>query len=141
MVDAVRSVKTGGPTSIEGKARSAQNAITHGLRAASVVVPGESAEEWIAHRDGVVAALSPANALEQSLVERVAEITWRMRRVAPAEAAGITKHVRMFSSDEGATVTTREAVLRYETHLSRQLALTIATLERVRLASNRVLED
>lgn len=133
MDEAVRLVKSGGPTTPEGKARSAKNAITHGLRAASVVVPGESAEEWIAHRDGVVAALSPANALEASLVERIAEISWRMRRVAPAEAAGITKHARMFSSDEGAQATPREAVLRYETHLSRQLALAIATLERVRM--------
>lgn len=129
----VRLVKSGGPVTPEGKARSARNAVKHGLRASAVVIPGESAEEWNEHRDGVLATLAPTNALEESLVERIAEITWRMRRVASTEADGITKHAQLFGSDDGVAPIPRDSLQRYETHLSRQLALAIATLERVRM--------
>ncbi len=74
-----------GPHTPEGKARSAQNALGHGLRAVSPVVPFEDEAEWEAHLAGVVAALAPQGRLEEDLVDRVALQVWRLRRVARYE--------------------------------------------------------
>ena len=78
-----------GPRSATGKARSAMNATRHGLTAEAAVLAlvGETAADWAAHRDGIVAALAPVGALEAELAERVASLTWRLRRVVRAETA------------------------------------------------------
>jgi len=80
-----------GPRTDEGKARSSMNALTHGLTARSAIVLPlvERAEDWSAHLAGFVAALRPVGAVEQELVERMAAITWRLRRVERVEAAVI----------------------------------------------------
>ena len=78
-----------GPRSALCKARSAMNATRHGLTAEAAVLAlvGETAADWSAHRAGIVAALSPVGALEDELAERVASLTWRLRRVVRAETA------------------------------------------------------
>jgi hypothetical protein len=78
-----------GPRSVTGKARSAMNATCHGLTATTAVLAlvGETAADWAAHREGIVAALAPVGALEAELAERVASLTWRLRRVVRAETA------------------------------------------------------
>src|SRR5207244_5214706 len=53
-----------GPRSDAGKARSALNATTHGLRSERPVVPGEDAAEWDAFHADIVACYAPANTLE-----------------------------------------------------------------------------
>ena len=78
-----------GPKTTEGKANSAQNALRHGLRSDLPVLPGESPEDWEAHRAGVVRSLAPAGALESELACRVALCLWRLRRVAAYET-GVT---------------------------------------------------
>jgi hypothetical protein len=76
-----------GPKSPEGKARSSKNALRHGLRSDVPVLPGERAEDWEEHRDGILRSLAPAGALEQALAERVALCLWRLRRAAAYETA------------------------------------------------------
>jgi hypothetical protein len=76
-----------GPRTPAGKARSAQNALRHGLRAAAPVLPGESPQEWEDHRAGVLQSLRAEGALEQCLAERVALALWRLRRAAAYEVA------------------------------------------------------
>lgn len=136
----------GGPRTEAGKATSSKNATKHGLTAKTLVLPKyESVEEYEVHRAGIIAALAPTGALEAELVERVASITWRMRRVAVAETAAVAeaqKSAPLYSSNEE-TARVRSAipngsfgenVVRYEAHLQRQLATTLALLERVRLS-------
>lgn len=76
---------SGGPYTAAGKAVAKMNATRHGLRANSPVLPTESAEEWETHRTGIVEAIVPVGALEQSLAERVALLLWRLQRVARFE--------------------------------------------------------
>jgi hypothetical protein len=76
-----------GPKSAAGKSRSSRNALRHGLRSEAPVLPGELAEDWQAHRDGIVRSLAPAGGLETALAERVALSLWRLRRVASYETA------------------------------------------------------
>jgi hypothetical protein len=78
-----------GPRSEAGKARSAKNALRHGLRSLLPVLPGECPEDWQAHRAGIVQSLAPVGPLESELAERVALCLWRMRRVTAYET-GVT---------------------------------------------------
>ena len=55
------------------------NAMAHGLRAASPVVPGEDPAAWEAYRDAVVSDLAPIGVLETELADRVAMLSWRLR--------------------------------------------------------------
>ncbi len=43
--------KSSGPATPEGKARSSQNAVKHGLHSKQILLPTESAEEFQALRD------------------------------------------------------------------------------------------
>jgi hypothetical protein len=81
--------KSTGPRTDTGKALARMNALAHGLRSAAPVVPGERPEDWEAFRDGISATLAPVGALETELADRVASLTWRLRRVAAYET-GVT---------------------------------------------------
>lgn len=78
--------KSTGPTSEDGKTRSAQNSRTHGLLSLVPVLPGvERAEDWEAHRSGIVDALQPEGHLEEILTDRIALQAWRLGRVVRYE--------------------------------------------------------
>src|SRR5687767_8779361 len=83
------ATKSTRPRTEGGKALAKMNAVAHGLRSISAVVPGETADEWEAFRAGVVAALAPVGTLEAELADRIALLSWRLRRVAAYEA-GVT---------------------------------------------------
>jgi hypothetical protein len=73
--------KSSGPKTPEGKARAAQNALRHGLRAAKyVVLPEEDATEFAALEAALVAELAPVGALQTVLARRVAIAAWRLAR-------------------------------------------------------------
>src|SRR5215211_5104869 len=77
---------TGGPNTQAGKEVARWNATRHGIRSPAPVVPGlEKAEDWEAHRDGVLESLSPEGHLELVLAERVALLSWRLHRVTRYE--------------------------------------------------------
>jgi len=67
------ALKSTGPRTPEGKAKTALNALKHGLRATSLAVPVlENPEDWEVHRHLVLRDLSPGGYLETILSERVA---------------------------------------------------------------------
>ncbi len=72
--------KSTGPRTPEGKAVVSQNAITHGLLARAGVIPGEDAHEFAAHREGLLKQLRPGTPLEEVLVERAVDLSWRLQR-------------------------------------------------------------
>ncbi len=76
-----------GPKTEAGKAASSANALSHGLTAAdNVVLPEENPDEFERLREGVIADLAPAGALQEALAHRVAVLLWRLDRVARFEA-------------------------------------------------------
>jgi len=81
------ALKSTGPRSLSGRARSSQNAIKHGLTAQHVVLPGENPEEFEGMRHAMFGSLNPQGALENQLVERAASLIWRMRRISVFEMA------------------------------------------------------
>ena len=79
--------KSKGPKTAEGKARSAQNALKHGLRAQKhVVLPGESAAEFAALEAALIEELAPEGALQAVLAQRVVAAAWRLQRAERIEA-------------------------------------------------------
>jgi hypothetical protein len=76
-----------GPRTAAGKAKVAENALTHGLTAQQVLVPGENAEEFETFRVGIFDTLAPRGLLEGWYAEQVVIAAWRLRRVPIFEAA------------------------------------------------------
>lgn len=76
-----------GPRSLAGKARSRQNALKHGLTASQTMLPGEDPVEFAGLRESLFNSLKPLNDLEFQLVERIASLIWRIRRVPAFEVA------------------------------------------------------
>jgi hypothetical protein len=73
--------KSGGPKTEEGRARSAQNALKHGMRAQKhLVLPDEDAAEFAALQAALVEELAPVGALQTVLARRVAVAAWRLAR-------------------------------------------------------------
>ncbi len=77
--------KSTGPRTPTGLAKAAKNARSHGLSAATPVLPGDHAEEGERHRAGIGASLAPIGALEEALADRIAVCLWRLRRVVAYE--------------------------------------------------------
>ena len=76
-----------GPRSVAGKAASSANALRHGLAAArAVVLPDEDGEAYERLRQGVIADLDPAGALQEALAQRIVVLLWRLDRAARLEA-------------------------------------------------------
>jgi hypothetical protein len=70
-----------GPKTLEGKTRSAQNALKHGLRAQKyVVLPEEDAAEFAGLEAALIEELAPMGALQTVLARRVAVAAWRLAR-------------------------------------------------------------
>ena len=77
-----------GPRTEEGKARSRMNAVKHGLTAQAGLLAHEDPGEFASLSEAVMAEFRPGSALEDELVERIASVLWRLRRV-PAFEAGL----------------------------------------------------
>ena len=76
-----------GPKSAAGKAASSANALRHGLSAArAVVLPDEDGEAYERLKQGVLADLDPAGALQEALAQRIVVLLWRLDRAARLEA-------------------------------------------------------
>lgn len=86
------SLRSTGPRTPAGLARASQNALKVGLFARHLVLPalGETATDYDAFREAVVADLHPAGVVEAELADRVAGLTWRLRRVARYETAAMS---------------------------------------------------
>lgn len=79
-----------GPRTVEGLARSSQNATKHGLTATRIVIDGEDPEVFLELHQALLEEferLKPRGALELQLIEQVAATLWRLRRVPEIETA------------------------------------------------------
>ncbi len=81
--------KPTGPRTQQGKERSKRNAITHGIFSKAVVLKGESQADFDALLNALYQDRQPEGALEEILVNKLAVLWWRLRRVWTAEGAEI----------------------------------------------------
>jgi hypothetical protein len=149
--------KSTGPKTQEGRAAVRLNGVKHGLTAETLILAGESAEDFQALLDAFEAEQQPETALEATIVRKAAICTWRLQRVYRAEAGffhwreqALTTHSEDFRSrDEDqrlATIFVQDVpstlpltacgtlayLVRYEAHLERSLYRALAELRRLR---------
>src|SRR6516225_4169712 len=75
-----------GPVTEEGKRRSRQNALRHGLTAETVIDALEDAQDYAAFEMAVTADYDAPSAVERELVLRLASLLWRLRRATAIES-------------------------------------------------------
>ena len=78
-----------GPRTQQGKDRSKHNALRHGIFSKVAVLKSESQAEFDRLRKDLYADRKPQGALEQLLVDKLAVLFWRHRRLVNAEGAEI----------------------------------------------------
>jgi hypothetical protein len=76
-----------GPKSLLGKARSRMNACNHGLTAQTIVLEDEDPAQFDVLSQALEEEFEPHSLMERELVERLAGIMWRIRRIPKFEAA------------------------------------------------------
>jgi hypothetical protein len=87
-IDANRrnAVKSTGPRTPEGKAAVRLNSLRHGLRARTVVLPGENRDEFHQLCDDLEAEWQPRSRTEQFYLEQMAVSQWKLNRMEAGEA-------------------------------------------------------
>src|SRR6266851_553213 len=80
-----------GPRTPQGKERSKFNARKHGLFSKAVLLQDESRAEYDVLLNGLIEDFQPRGKLETVLVESLATVLWRKRRLLQAETAEIEK--------------------------------------------------
>src|SRR5215469_2982909 len=75
-----------GPVTEDGKRKSRQNALRHGLTAETVIDALEDAEGYAAFELAVTADYDAQSAVERELVLRLASLLWRLRRATTIES-------------------------------------------------------
>ena len=81
--------QSSGPKSPEGKRTVSGNRLTHGILSNKLLLAGDDPHDYESLLDDLQAQLRPVGVLELSLVEKIAVILWRQRRLVAAETATI----------------------------------------------------
>jgi hypothetical protein len=124
----------GGPQTQKGKEVARWNATRHGISSPSPVVPGlETQEDWQEYREAIMEHYSPSGPVMCELAERVALLTWRLRRVTRYEAEAIAisqeqveddfhsrESVKASMRGEGIAATTHPVDIRFEAAYTRR---------------------
>src|SRR6266852_1912351 len=84
------ALKSTGPKPPEGKAAVSMNSLRNGLRARTVVLPGENREEFNQLCDDLEREWEPQSRTAQFYLEQMAVSQWKLTRMEVAEA-GIVK--------------------------------------------------
>ena len=82
-----------GPATAEGKQRSAQNAMRHGLLAQCIVLKAEEREGYDALLNLHLDRLQPDDGIEFGFIEEMAASYWRMRRAWTIETRMLQNHM------------------------------------------------
>ncbi len=89
-----------GPRTLSGKARARLNAVTHGLTAETLILPGEDPLEFQQRLEMWTATLDPANAFEEDLVRQAATSSWRLDRADHVQDALIADSIAKLPEEE-----------------------------------------
>ena len=101
------SQKSTGPRTEDGKKRSSLNAVTHGVTARTVLLPGEDAAALAARQQHLIDSFQPRSLVELALVEGMAGDIWRSDRAERADEA--IEHL-VFQRSAGSSAKAAQAV-------------------------------
>jgi hypothetical protein len=89
--------KSTGPVTPAGKRASSLNSLRHGVLARSVVLGGESTEQFAAALNAITAEFDPQTPTERTQVEKMAIYQWRLARLWAVESAAIEHEIALQS--------------------------------------------
>lgn len=92
--------KASGPRTPQGKERSKHNALKHGIFSELVVLNSESPAEFRSLLKRLREDCQPEGIIEETLVEKLAAIIWRYRRLIAAERAEIQECTEFMAWDK-----------------------------------------
>src|SRR5579872_297588 len=110
----INGAKSHGPVTAEGKARSARNAIKHGLKSDMIVLEHEDRQAFEQLRESYMDDFHPANQSQADLVETMVAARWRMNRVFMIEGQLLEKEMALHRKE----VEKRFSVIEPEGHLA-----------------------
>ncbi len=116
--------KSTGPVTEEGKAKVAQNAVTHGLSAQGYLIEGEDPDVFEAFRSQRLEQwLQPVGLLEEGIAEELISVEWRLRRIKLLEAQAFAEKHTFDDRIMGLTMLDRHerSLMRKHKHLSESL--------------------
>jgi hypothetical protein len=119
--------KSTGPKTPEGKDKVRFNALVHGLRAESAIIPGEDQSKFDQHLERISNAWQPQDDMEKSLVEQIAVNQWKLARLDRSEA-----RIHDPAVPPGEFALAIHRVYLTQVRLERSVSSTIADLERYR---------
>ena len=95
-IDANRrnAAKSTGPRTAKGKAKVRFNAVTHGMTAATVVLPHEDEQAYQHRLEAWTSELKGPGDFGQYLVARLVKISWQLDRADTFEQAKLTKRIQ-----------------------------------------------
>ncbi len=83
------AAKSTGPRTAKGKAAVSQNAVKHGFFAQKATIHGEKQSDFDLYREAFIAEWQPVGITESMLAERIASLSWRLRRAEQMENQAI----------------------------------------------------
>jgi hypothetical protein len=88
----LNSQKSTGPKTPEGKERSSQNGLTHGLTSKKYpILPGENEAEYEQFHNAMVRDLKPRGIMQYQIVQDLIQVRWRMNRLPQIEAESMRR--------------------------------------------------
>ncbi len=120
-----------GPRTGEGKARSSQNALRHGLSSRTAVLPSEDQAAYQQHCRQFFDEYQPATSTETQLTQELADTAWRLNRIPPLEAELLKRAAQAMEQDIDGAMRNLSTLGLHGTRLSRQFQKTLDHLREI----------
>jgi len=128
-----------GPRTEEGKCTSSLNAVKTGLTGVTVLLSTDDAAEYQRHIAAYEKEFQPVGIEESELVQSLADISWRLRRIPALEMAiyarGSVEFADEFAEENHPDV--RRGLIELHTHLAYEKQLRNLQLQEARLVRRR----
>ena len=128
-----------GPRTETGKRNSSLNAVKTGLTGATVLLPTDDAAEYQRHIAAYEEEFQPVGLEESELVQSLADIAWRLRRIPALEMAiyarGRVEFADQFEDKKDTGV--RRSLIELHTHLAYEKQLRNLHIQEARLVRRR----
>jgi hypothetical protein len=132
------SLLSTGPRTEDGKRKSSMNAVKTGLTGVTVLLSSDDAAEYQRHITAYQNEFQPAGLEESELVQSLADISWRLRRIPGLEMAIYARGTVMYADYfEEKDPDVRRSLIEVQTHLIYEKQLRNLQLQEARLVRRR----